>query len=129
MSALLSQRGAAYRLLMLVDQGQFEINLSVPLVAEYEAVAKRSLAQTALSEQDLDDILDYICSVANLRKVFFLWRPLLRDASDDMVLELAVASESKIIVTFNEKDFAGCEQFGIEAINPRSFLQRIGVLP
>ncbi len=64
-SALLSQRGAAYRLLMLAGNGLFEVNLSVPLIAEYEAVARRMLDQTQLTEQDLEDILDYICAVAN----------------------------------------------------------------
>jgi len=62
-SALLSQRGAAYRLLMLSDSGLFETTLSVPLVAEHEAVAKRMLDQMSLALTDLDDILDYLCSV------------------------------------------------------------------
>jgi hypothetical protein len=68
------------------------VNLSVPLVVEYEVVAKRMLDQTQLTEQDLEDILDYICAVANKRRIFFLWRPLLPDPGDDMVLELAVAA-------------------------------------
>jgi len=51
-SALLSQRGAAYQLLMLAGSGLFEVNLSVPLVAEYETVARRMLNQTQLVEQD-----------------------------------------------------------------------------
>ena len=50
--ALLSKRGAAYRLLMLADSGLFEVNLSVSLVIEYEAVAKRMLDQN----QDNDDL-------------------------------------------------------------------------
>ena len=127
-SALLSQRGAAYRLLMLSDSDLFELNLSVPLVAEYEDVAKRLLGQTQLGEQDLEDILDYICRVANRREIFFLWRPFLRDPQDDMVLELAVAGSCQYIVTFNQRHFVGCEQFGIEVVTPKVFLQRIGKL-
>jgi len=125
-SALLSQRGAAYQLLMLADSGLFDLNLSVALVAEYEDVAKRMLSQTKLTEQDLDDILDFICAVANKREVFFLWRPFLRDSNDDMVLELAVAASCQFIVTFNQRHFVGCEQFGIKAVTPKEFLQRIG---
>jgi len=127
-SALLSQRGAAYFLLMLADSGLFEMNLSVPLVAEYEDVAKRLLTQLRLRTQDLEDILDFICRVANKRAIFFLWRPFLRDPKDDMVLELAVASSCQYIVTFNERHFVGCEQFGIEVVTPKVFLQRIGKL-
>lgn len=127
-SALLSQRGAAYRLLMLSDSGLFETNLSVPLVAEYEAVAKRMLDQMSLTLTDLDDILDYLCSVGQQRKIFFLWRPFLPDPGDDMVLEIAVAAQAEYIVTFNQKHFAGCEQFGIVLLTPREFLVQIGEL-
>ena len=38
----------------------------------------------------MSDILDYLCSVAIPRPVFFLWRPALPNPKDDMVLELAV---------------------------------------
>ena len=125
-SALLSQRGASYRLLMLVNSGLFEINLSISLVAEYEAVAKRMLAQTQLTDQNLEDILDFLCAVANKREVFFLWRPLLPDPGDDMVLELAVAGGVQYIVTFNRRHFASSEQFGIQIVTPQEFLERIG---
>ena len=114
---------------MLADSGLFEVNLSVPLVAEYEAVARRMLDQTQLTEQDLEDILDYICVVANKRRIFFLWRPFLPDPGDDMVLELAVAAGCQYIVTFNRRHFVGSEQFGIEIVTPREFLQQIGQLP
>ncbi len=125
-SALLSQRGASYRLVKLVNSGLFEINLSISLVAEYEAVAKRMLAQTQLTDQDLEDILDFLCAVANKREVFFLWRPLLPDPGDDMVLELAVAAGVQYIVTFNRRHFASSEQFGIQIVTPQVFLERIG---
>ena len=91
LSTLRSRRGAAFRLLSLVGLGRrFEVNVSVPLVLEYEEVAKRQLRTVELSSEEVDDIIDYICSVANRRRIFFLWRPYLRDPKDDMVLELAV---------------------------------------
>ena len=43
-----------------------------------------------------------------------------------MVLELAVASQSRYIVTFNQRDFAGAERFGLEVLTPRPFLERLG---
>ena len=54
-----------------------------------------------------------------------MWRPLLRDPKDDMVLELAVESESNWIVTFNKRDFKGCEIFGIKLATPQEFLHLI----
>lgn len=105
------------------------MNLSVPLIAEYEAVAKRLPDRLSLEEQDLEDILDYICLISNRQKIFFLWRPFLKDAEDDMVLELAVASKSQFIVTFNEKHFTGCEQFDVKVVTPKEFLKIIGKSP
>ena len=127
-SALLSQQGAAYRLLMLADQGLFEINLSVPLVTEYEAVGQRLLDRSPLTSGDLDAILDHLCDIGNKRRVFFLWRPFLRDPQDDMVLELAVAASCQFIVTFNARHFVGSEQFGVKIVTPKEFLQWIGKL-
>ena len=74
------------------------------------------------------DILDYICEVANPRKVFYLWRPILKDPKDDMVLELAVAASCNFIVTFNQQDFQGVEKFGLQVLPPKEFLQLIGEL-
>ncbi len=128
-STLLSKRGAAYRLLMLVGSGLFQLNVSVPLIIEYEDAARRILPQTALTPDDLDDILDYVCQVSNRQKIFFLWRPFLRDPKDDMVLELAAAAGCDSLITFNTKDFAGIERFGLKAMTPQTFLRQIGQIP
>ena len=128
-AALRSKRGASHKLLSLIDSGKFETNISVPLVLEYEDVAKRLVGEIPLTAHDIDDILDYICLVANQRKIYYLWRPLLSDPNDDMVLELAVTAQCEFIVTFNRRDFRGVEQFGIDAITPQMFLQKIGALP
>ena len=125
-SALRSRRGASYRLLMLVDGTRFEIALSVPLVVEYEDAAKRMSETTGLGPEEVDDVIDYLCSVAHLQEIHFLWRPVLRDVGDDHVLELAVEAACRIIVTHNIRDFTGAERFGIEAVTPGEFLRRIG---
>lgn len=128
-TALRSRRGASHRLLLLIDSERFALNVSVPLILEYEAVAKRSLDELSLPEEVIDDILDYICAVSNHTKVFYLWRPFLRDPKDDMVLELAVAANCDFIITYNKKDFEGVEQFGVDLLTPKEFLQEIGELP
>ncbi len=43
-----------------------------------------------------------------------------------MVLELAVAAECDMIVTHNARDFGGAEQFGINVVDPGSFLVKHG---
>lgn len=127
-SAMCSQRGASYKLLMLVGRANFEINLSVPVFLEYEAATKRLLGQIPLTENDLNDILDYLCGVANQREVFYLWRPFLKDPKDDMILELAVSAQCEAIITYNKKDFVGVEQFGLQVMNPKELLEQIGEL-
>ncbi|MEW5804510.1 MAG: putative toxin-antitoxin system toxin component, PIN family [bacterium] len=126
-AALKSRRGASFRLLSMIGQGKFNINLSVPLLLEYEAVAKELIGGTALTAEDIDDILNYICSVSKWRKIFYLWRPFLKDPKDDMVLELAVTSQCDMIITYNEKDFRNVEQyFGIRVLTPKELLLEIG---
>lgn len=128
-AALRSRKGAAFVLLSLVGRSEkFEINLSVPLIMEYEDVVTRSAMLPFLSYEDIEVVLDYLCGNGSQRDIFFLWRPFLRDPKDDVVLELAVEAQCDYIVTFNQKDFVGVEQFGIEALPPYQFLQKIGEL-
>src|SRR3990172_8979289 len=125
-SALRSRRGASYRLFMLLDRGDFEINMSVPLVVEYEDEAKRIAREIGLAYGDINDILDYICSVARKRVIHFLWRPFLKDPQDVHVLELAVEAGCDFIVTHNVRDFSGSQQFWVRVVTPREFLRVIG---
>ncbi len=84
-SALRSQSGVSYKLLFLVGSGKFEISMSAPLVFEYEDAGKRLVGKkSGLKASDIDDILDYLCSVAHRGIVHYLWRPFLRDPKDDM---------------------------------------------
>lgn len=84
------------------------------------------LCATTLSEESVLAVVRYFSSVAHRQKIFFLWRPSLPYPKDDMVLELAVASRAKYIVTYNGKDFAAAERFGIQAVTPKAFLDVIG---
>jgi putative PIN family toxin of toxin-antitoxin system len=127
-AGLRSRRGYAFRLLQLVGRGHFEINLSVPLVLEYEEVLYRELPNLSVPQVVVDAVIDYHCRVANHHRIFFLWRPFLRDPDDDMVLEVAVKARCDFIVTYNLRDFQGIEQFGLQAITPRDFLREIGVI-
>lgn len=121
-AALKSPTGASNEVLRLADAGQFEIVISVPLVTEYEDVLRRPELNIPLNATQIDVVLDRLCEVAVNQRVFFLWRPLLRDAKDDMVFEAALASRSRFIITFNLKDFASVGQFGVRAIQPGDFL-------
>ena len=127
-TALRSQFGASYKLFSLIDEEGFQLNISIPLALEYEAVAKRQIGKIALSEQEIDEILDYVISKADRWKIYFLWRPQLKDPSDDMILELAVTANCDYIITYNVDDFKGIDDFGIEVMTPKEFLELIGEL-
>jgi len=61
-----------------------------------------------------------------LVQIFYRWRPILPDADDDRILEVAVRSGSNI-VTFNRIDFQDAEAFGVQIITPKvsdGFLNR-----
>ena len=128
-AALQSRQGASHRLLQLIDGGLFETVVSVALVLEYEAAAKRTTKGNKLTNAEIDSIIDFLCSVAVHQRIHYLWRPFLKDPKDDMVLELAVAAQCSHILTFNAKDFAGSNRFGIRIQRPAEFLNTIGALP
>ena len=124
-AALRSRNGASFQIFKRIGQGQFDIILTVPLVLEYEDVSKRITRSVGLRYSDIEDILDYLCHVGELREVFFLWRPFLKDPQDDMILEAAVESGCDFIVTHNVNDFAGVDQFGLEVLRPGAFLRKL----
>lgn len=127
-AALRSRNGASFALLSRVGEPDagFELHLSVPLVFEYEDVLRRQSRRLGLTHADIDDVLDFLCAVAHHREIFFLWRPVLRDPRDDMVLELAVEAGVDHLVTFNARDFVGAERFGVRVITPRELLRLLG---
>ena len=127
-TALRSKHGASYKLIQLIKKGIFQLNLSVPLAIEFEAVAKRTIGEITLDEKEVDNILDFVISKSNRWQIFYLWRPELNDPCDDMVLELAVTANCPYIVTYNVGDFKPAKKFGITAITPKEFLQMVGEL-
>lgn len=128
-AGLRSRRGAAFKLLSLVDSGHFSLNISVPLVLEYEEILLRPESGIRLSRRVIEDVVDYYCKVARHHQIFFLWRPFLKDPKDDMVLELAVRAGCQFIITYNTRHFVGIDHFGIQALIPAEFLRKVGVIP
>lgn len=125
-AALYSNKGASYQILKDVRNGKIIPVLTVSLYEEYSDILRRPPLANIISEKEIEGFLDFFCKRASLQDVFFLWRPFLRDSKDDMVLEAAVASQSKIIITHNIRDFEGIEIFGIEALLPKDYLKRRG---
>lgn len=125
-AALRSNRGASHQILRALWSDQFDVALSVPLLLEYEAVLSRDSIGISLDEQGVGTLLDYICSIGKPHEIHFMWRPVLKDPSDEFVLELAVKANCQYIVTHNVKDFVGAEKFALDVIRPGAFLLALG---
>jgi len=126
LSSLKSKLGASYSIIEELSNDKFEIAISVPLILEYEATLKKYLDRNIFADNDIEDFINYICKIGIGTKIYYLWRPILSNPYDDHILEVAVASEAKFIVTYNLKDFKKTRKFGIEAITPKDFLKIIG---
>ena len=124
-AGLYSSLGASYQILRAIEEDKIKTVISTTLLFEYEDVLKRKKLNLGLTSQQIEIILDNLCDLSEYQKIYFLWRPYLRDPKDDHVLEVAVASKTQIIVTHNIKDFKGVEKFGIKAIPPGKLLEVI----
>ena len=124
-----SRRGASFHVLSLLRAGRFEIAVSVPLVLEYEAVLRRHANELGFGGDEVVGLVDYLCGIGHRQDIHFLWRPVLRDPTDEFVLELAVAAECRAIVTHNVRDFSNARMFGVEILTPAAFIRRVEEVP
>ena len=127
-AATRSDAGASRQLLLAALQGRFELLLSVALTLEYEAVLKRpeQLAATRGTPQQIDKLLNAMIAVARPVHRQFFWRPLLQDANDEMVLEVALSGKADLLVTFNRRDFETIgSAWGIAVVTPLEALRQM----
>jgi putative PIN family toxin of toxin-antitoxin system len=124
-AGIFSSKGASFKVLQAIEEGKVQIVISTTLLFEYEDILKRNQLTLGLSDQEIEKILDYFCMQSEHQKIYFLWRPRLPDPKDDHLLELAIASGTKLIVTHNTKDFQGVEEFDIRSITPKKLLEEI----
>lgn len=119
-SAFRSRTGASRLLLRAALQGELPILLSVPLLLQYEEVLTRPehLAVASTDRETVHRVLDALCEVSELVEIAFVWRPTLKDPTDEMVLETAVNGRASHILTFNKRDFVGAEKFGVVVSQP-----------
>lgn len=124
-AALRSTTGYSRELLKRVLLNEVKAGVSVPLFLEYEAVLTRPkhLAAFNLVEQEIVEFLDGLAGRLLPVEISYLWRPQLRDAGDEMVLEAAANGVASHLVTWNTKDFLpAADQFGIAVVTPAEFI-------
>ncbi len=127
-AAIRSDAGASRRLVENALDERYSLMVSVPLMVEYEAVLTRSehLAESRLSADDVQALLDAVADVAEPVRLSYLWRPILSDAQDDMVLETAVNGQADLLVTFNQRHFTrAAATFALQVLRPADTLRRL----
>ncbi len=127
-AAMRSPRGASAEVLRAARQGRVTLLASMPLALEYEAVCSRSEHRLAAGLSDYEAKVFVTAVVALTEPVLthFLWRPQLRDAGDEMVLEAAINGRAEALVTFNVRDFRpAAAHFGLATLLPREVIGRI----
>ena len=127
-AAVRSPSGAAAEIMRRILKGEILTSASVPLFIEYEAVLLRSvhLKAAEVLPADVSNFLDVLAGVVVPVEVFYLWRPQLNDANDEMVLEAAVNGQADVIVTFNTKDFLpSANKFHFRVMKPSDFLKEL----
>ena len=107
---------------------EFTLLLSVALALEYEAVCRDPSQRivSGLSDAEVEMVISALCAVAEPVRLWFLWRPQLRDPADEMVLEAAINGSADALVTFNQRQFDdAAARFGIAVLSPPQALRRM----
>ena len=106
-SALISSNGASRELLRQCLLLKYQPLMGNALFCEYEQVINRDevLRSCPLSIEEIQTLLASFMSVCEWTRIYYLWRPNLKDEADNDFIELAIAGNAKIIATYNIKDF------------------------
>jgi putative PIN family toxin of toxin-antitoxin system len=120
-AGLRSRKGASNQVIASAARKRFVPYLSVPLFCEYLDVLSRP-GMVPLPAKRVEEFCLSFVTISHLQEIYFLWRPLLPDPKDDMILELAVAGQASHIITFNSGDFRPAAAFGIRTASPATFL-------
>ena len=127
-SALLGKEGSYSRWIIgAVFDRKFLPLMGDALFNEYWDI----LTKDALFERcpfDREERMEFFASFLNCcqwTKIYFKWRPNLKDEGDNHIIELALAGGAQIIITKNIKDLVSGElKFsGLEVVPPEIFVK------
>jgi len=115
--------GSARGCLKLVAQREVFLYVTEEILAEYESVIPRTLAEE-VPEMDPHPKLAWIRNKARLVESAPLGRRRSRDAKDDMYLAAALAAQAPFLISYDRDLLALEKPFGVEIIRPAEFLRR-----
>jgi putative PIN family toxin of toxin-antitoxin system len=127
-ATLRTRSGAGNAVLRLVANRRLIALVSPPLFLEYEDVLKRAEQRIAygLTLEMIDEFLAELAALIEPVEVRFLWRPQVRDPSEEMVLEAAINGRADALVTYNIRDFAVAGvRFAVPVLRPPDLLKMV----
>lgn len=131
LSALRSPTGASRLLLVAAYERVVTPLVSVAVMLEYEAVLKRPchLDATHLTAGEVDRFLDHWAALVEPVVGYYSWRPSIRDADDELFVDVAVNGAADMLVTFNIADYRPADDrhvgLGIDVGRPGDVLRRL----
>jgi putative PIN family toxin of toxin-antitoxin system len=115
-------RGASAAVVQARLQGHLQPLMGAALLAEYEDVLSRKalFARSRLEAAERDELLDIFLAASRWTRIYYGWRPNLRDEGDNHLVELAVAGGASYIVSHNLRDLKSSQlKFpGLTAVTP-----------
>lgn len=119
---------ASFKVLTLCLESKLFPQIGEALFAEYEDLMNREniVSKSVYTQDEIDQILDGFLSICRWNKIHYMWRPNLKDEADNHLIDLAVASNTKYIITQNIKDLrSGDLKFDIKLYTPEQFLKEV----
>lgn len=124
-AAFRSRRGASFDVFRRLRLGQWTAVLSNHLLFEYEEILKRDAALLGLDMEAVDEVLNAVCARAEEWPLTPDWHPILTDPDDEPLVQLAVESGARRVVTHNVRDLQPATRLGVEVLIPRDFLAKL----
>ena len=126
-SALIGKEGPSREILRLCLRGELKPLISNTLFSEYEDVANREriLQLCPLSPNETRELLNAFYRVCKWVPIYYLWRPNLKDESDNFLIELALAGNAQKIISNNIHDLENAELSfpHLQILTPEIFLR------
>lgn len=120
--------GASNRVVEACLVRHFRPLMGAALLAEYEDVLARAplFTKGRLSAGERSELLDIFLATCRWTRIYYGWRPNLRDEGDNHLVELAVAGGASHIVTHNLRDLKNMElKFpGLTVVTPTQLLSK-----
>jgi putative PIN family toxin of toxin-antitoxin system len=122
--------GASNEVVAACIRGEHVPLMGSTLLKEYEDVLTRSslFESCRITAAEREALLDIFLARCAWTRIYFAWRPNLRDEGDNHLVELAVAGAASHIVTRNTRDLKNMElqfpQFSV--VTPKAFLKETG---